>query len=222
MKPAGGRAEIFDEVERRLYSPVISDILDELGFPDHTLNREIRPLGDGMVLSGRAFPILMGEGREATEDPYRQMIEAIDHLSLDQVPVVVTSGCRTTAVWGELFSTAAKMRGSRGVVVDGLTRDTRKVLPMGFPLFSVGTSPHDYKGRARVMSYGKRVRSGNATVGPGEFVFADIDGVVVVPREAEKETLARAFEKAGKENVVRRELLRGKLLGEAWEKHHVL
>ncbi len=213
---------MFNRVDRLLYSPVISDILDELGFPNHTLNREIRPLADGMVLSGRAFPILMAEGKGPMEDPYRSMIEAIDNLSLNRVPVVIASGCRTTAVWGELFSTAAKMRGCRGAIVDGLTRDTKKVLSMGFPLFSAGTSPHDYKGRAKVLSYGKRVRSGNATVIPGDLVFADIDGAVVIPREAEKETIARAFEKAGKENVVRKELLKGKLLSQAWKEHHVL
>lgn len=214
--------ELFDKMTSRLYSPVISDILDELGFRNHTMNIDIRPLRSDMVLSGRAAPVLMAEGRETSDNPYQRVIGVIDHLSPGQVPVIATSDCRTTAVWGELFSTAAKVRGCRGVVVDGLARDSKKVLSMGFPLFSVGTSPHDSTGRAKILNYGMPIRSGNVTVRPGDVVFADMDGVVVVPKEVEKETIDRAFEKAGKENVVRKELLQGKSLGEAWKKHHVL
>lgn len=222
LKRSRGEAVMFDEMARRLYSPVVSDILDELGYPNHTMNREIRPLRAEMVLSGRAFPIRMAEGKGPVDDPYREMIEAIDRLSPNQVPVLVTSDCRTTAVWGELFTTAAKMRGCRGVIVDGLTRDTKKVLSVGLPVFSVGTSPHDYRGRAKVLSYGEPVYSGSVTIGPGDFVFADVDGAVAVPPEAEEETFRRALEKAGKENTVKRELQQGKLLSEAWKKHHVL
>lgn len=213
---------MFDKLTRKLYSPVISDILDELGFPDHTMNQELRPLKTNMVLSGRAMPILMSEGGEVTDEPYQHMIEATDRLAPNQVPVIATSDCRAAAVWGELFSTAAKMRGCRGAVVDGLTRDSRKVMPMNFPLFSLGTSPHDYKGRAKVLSLGAPIHSGNTTVRMGDIMFADIDGVVVIPQEVERETIAKALEKAGKENVIKKELLEGGLLGEAWKKHHVL
>jgi regulator of RNase E activity RraA len=213
---------MFDRMENTLYSAVISDVLDALGIRNHTLNHRIHPIRSDMVLAGRAMPIVISECFEILDDPYAMTVEAIDSLKPNDVPVLVTNNNTTTAMWGELFSTASKARGARGTIIDGFARDTRQILKMGYTLFCTGTMPTDSKGRAQFIRYGGPVRCGDATIASGDIVFADLDGIVAIPRGVEKDVLEGAYEKAGKENVVRRELLDGKLLGEAWKKHKIL
>lgn len=213
---------VFDRMEKELYSAVISDILDEMGIRNHTLNRHIRPIRDDMVLAGRAMPIVASEVFEIPDEPYAMTIEVLDGLKQDQVPLIVANNDLDTAMWGELFSTASRARGARGTIIEGLSRDTRKILQMNYPLFCTGTMPTDSKGRAEFIRYGRQVRSGDTVVKPGDILFADLDGIVVISNEVEEEVLKRAYEKASKENVVRNELLNGKFLGEAWRKHRVL
>jgi 4-hydroxy-4-methyl-2-oxoglutarate aldolase len=214
--------EMFDRMTEKLYSSVLSDILDGLGIRQHTLSRQIRPLYEGIVLTGRAMPILMADVFEIYQEPYKLMIEAMDSLKEGQIPVVCANGSTRAALWGELFSTATRARGARGVIIDGLCRDVRVIREMRFPAFAIGVSPLDSMGRSVAIGYNCPVESGDAVIHPGDILFADQDGIVVVPRAVEKEVIAKAFEKVEKENLVREELQRGMLLGEAWRKYKVL
>jgi regulator of RNase E activity RraA len=89
-------------------------------------------------------------------------------------------------------------------------------------VYCAGIKPVDSQGRGRVMAYDVPVRCGEALVHPGELIFADFDGIVVVPRKAEKDALVLAQEKVGKESLSRKELLEGKSLREVYEKYGVL
>lgn len=222
MREPPSEKAMFDKMERELYTAVISDILDEMGIRNHTLNNLIRPIRAEMVLAGRSKPMVASRVFEIPEEPYRTTIEALDSLKRDEVPLIVADSDSATALWGELFSTASRARGARGTVIDGFARDTRKVLEMDYPLFCTGMSPTDSKGRAEIVSYGRQVRSGDTTVESGDIILGDLDGVVAIPREVEAETLKRAYTKASKENLVREDLLKGKLLGNSWRKHGVL
>jgi 4-hydroxy-4-methyl-2-oxoglutarate aldolase len=175
-----------------------------------------------MVLAGRAMPIVASEVFEIPDEPYAMTIEVLDGLKQDQIPLIVANNDLNTAMWGELFSTASRARGARGTIIEGLSRDTRKILQMNYPLFCTGRMPTDSKGRAEFIRFGRQVRSGDTIVKPGDILFADLDGIVVISNAVEEEVLKRAYEKASKENVVRNELLNGKLLSEAWRKHRVL
>ncbi|BDB99728.1 RraA family protein [Saccharolobus caldissimus] len=211
----------FRELEKILYSAVISDILDDLGYRNHVMNQCIKPLKNDMVILGRAFPILVKEVKEYdVNEPYKVMLEAISNIKNNDV-VVIVSESKNTAVWGELFSNAAKVRGSRGVIIDGYNRDTQKILKLEFPVFSCGTLPLDSKGRAEAVCYNCNVKSGQAEIKAGDLIFADIDGVVVIPKEIEDEVIRRALEKVSKENVVRDEILKGKSPIEIWRKYRV-
>lgn len=214
--------ELFDKMTEKLYSSVISDILDGLGLRQHTLSHHIYPLHDRMVLTGRAMPILMAEIFEIQPEPYKLLIEAIDSLKQGQIALVAANGSTRAALWGELFSTATRARGARGVIIDGFCRDTKVIQEMRFPVFARGTSPLDSLGRSVAIGYNCPVESGDATIRPGDIVFADQDGIVVVPKEVEKEVITSAFEKVEKENLVREELQKGMLLQEAWKKYKVL
>ncbi len=208
-------------MERELYSAVLSDALDRAGVRDHTANPRIRPLKPGMVVAGRAATILVGPVQKVPEKPYEMIIRALDNLKPDQVAFLAAEKVGA-AIWGELLSTASRARGARGAVIDGVTRDVKQIVKMNYPVFSTGMNPTDSSGRADIVETGTAVNSGDTEIRPGDIVFADLDGVVVVPREVEKEVLKLSFEKVRKENAVRSELMKGRLLRQVWEKHGVL
>jgi regulator of RNase E activity RraA len=212
---------LFARMERELYSAVLSDALDRVGVRNHTANPRIRPLKSGMVAAGRAATILCATVHEVPEKPYEMIIGALDKLKPNEVAFLAAEDV-SAAIWGELLSTASRARGARGAVIDGVTRDVKQIVKMNYPVFSTGITPTDSSGRADVVETGTTVKSGDAEIRPGDIVFADIDGVVVVPRGVEKDVLKLSFDKVRKENTVRSELIKGRLLRQVWEKHGVL
>jgi regulator of RNase E activity RraA len=163
-----------------------------------------------------------GYGLHRRKDPYGLEIEAMDSLGPGDVAVHSTDAAGTNAPWGELMSTVAKRNGAVGCVCDSNIRDCRKIMEMQFPVFHAGIRPLDSMGRGRVMAYDVPVRCGEVLVRPGELVFADFDGVVVVPRGLEDESLRLAYEKVTKENLSRRDLLRGDSLRSVFDRYGVL
>jgi regulator of RNase E activity RraA len=136
--------------------------------------------------------------------------------------VSAVGGLTDVAVWGELFSNAALARGARGMVTDGCHRDTSMILELGFTVFSRGSRPVDSSGRCTVVSIGRPVQLAGVTVRPGDIVFAEIDGIVIIPAEVAEETTDRALAKVAKEDGARGDLRAGGLLSEVWEKYRVL
>lgn len=149
-------------------------------------------------------------------------IEAIDSILPDEVVVVSTQQSKRNAPWGELLSTAAKARGARGAVIDGLVRDVRKIEELRFPVLASGIKPVDSMGRGIVTGYNVPVECGEVLVNPGDFVFADFDGVVVIPRANVDEVLQLALNKATRENSSRAELMKGAYLRDVFQKYGVL
>jgi regulator of RNase E activity RraA len=125
-------------------------------------------------------------------------------------------------LWGELLSTAARAHGAVGAVIDGLTRDAAKILAMDFPVFAAGFSPLDSKGRLDAVSHGQPIQIGNCTIRPGDWVFGDIDGVVVVPAELAERVFPLALEKVRGENRVRTELAKGRSVREVFAEYGIL
>jgi regulator of RNase E activity RraA len=156
------------------------------------------------------------------EHPYTNLISAIDALMPGDVVVTGVGGMTNIAVWGELFSNAAGARGARGFLTDGCHRDTRMVLDLGFPVYSRGPRPVDISGRGTVISVGRPIEVGGVRVRSGDVVFAEVDGIVIVPQEVAEETVSRAFEKVAKEDGAREDLRAGYLLSEVWSKFRVL
>jgi 4-hydroxy-4-methyl-2-oxoglutarate aldolase len=212
----------FSSAEEKLYSAVLADILDDLGFRHRALEPNVRPIGSSFKLAGRAFTILATDIYEIPENPYATELEAVDHLAEDDIVVATTNGSRSSALWGELLSTAARSKGARGAVIDGLTRDSTKIMEMGFPVFTRGYSPLDSKGRMEVISYGVPIRCGGVLVRPGDIVFGDHDGVVVIPEHVSDEVLLRAVDKVSGEDEMRRALEQGMGIMEAYNKYGIL
>lgn len=217
-------AKLFAWVRETLYVPVVCDALDGLGYRNQAMHQRLRPLDpSNCVLVGRARTFRWMEADFVVkEDPYGLEIEAMDSLKPGDVVVHSTDYAGTNAPWGELMSTVARQRGAVGCICDSQIRDCLKIIALGFPVFHVGIRPLDSMGRARVMAYDVPVKCGEVLVRPGELVFTDYDGSVVVPREVEQEALSQAAEKVGKESASRAELREGKTLREVYDKHGVL
>ena len=218
--------EIFDFIKANLYVPVVCDMLDSLGYRNQAMHQRLRPLlpdirACGFV--GRARTVRWMEvDYIVEEDPYGLEIDIVDSLKPGDVIVHSTDYAGTNAPWGELMSTISKRNGCVGCVCDSQVRDCVRIIDMDFPVYYTGIRPLDSKGRARVMAIDVPIRCGEVLVQPGEIVFADYDGIVVIPREVEQQVFVLAQDKAGKESLTRNELLAGKSLREVYEKYRVL
>jgi regulator of RNase E activity RraA len=204
----------------RLYTPVVADVLDRIGFRNQSFASRIRPLWPEAKAAGFALTVQTVPARDmAPAHPYAGELAAVDSLHSGDILVVSESAC---SFWGELLSTAARYRDCRGVVLDGPTRDSQAILTMGFPVFHVGFHPADSLGRLDVVGHNVPIECGGVLINPGDLILADHDGVVCVPQEAAEETLRLAEEKVSGENLVRKALAEGMTTTEAFAKFGIL
>lgn len=217
--------DLFNFIKQHLYVAAVCDILDELGYRNQAMHQRLRPLlpdikNCGFI--GRARTFRWMETDHVAEDPYGLEIEAMDSLKAGDIVVHSSDHGGTNAPWGELMSTIAKRNGVAGCVCDSQVRDCIKIIEMDFPVYYAGIRPLDSKGRAIVIAYDVPVRCGEVLVYPGEIIFADFDGVVVVPKAAEHNVFEKAMEKVNNENLSRRKLIEGKSLREVYDKYKSL
>lgn len=221
-----GDAELFAFIKSQLYVAAVSDILDSLGIRNQVMHHRLRPLLPDMYncgFAGRARTVRWMEIDHIVErDPYGLEIEVMDSLKPGDVVVHSTDHAGTNAPFGELMSTVAKMNGAVGCICDSQVRDCVKIIELGFPIYYTGIRALDSMGRGRVVTYDEPVRCGDVLVHSGELVFADFDGIVVIPGEVETEVVELAKERVGKESLTRGELLQGATLREVFNKYRVL
>jgi 4-hydroxy-4-methyl-2-oxoglutarate aldolase len=214
--------ELFAHIEANLYTAVVSDSLDEMGYRDQAMRKDFRPLDPAFRCAGWARTIQCMDVFEIPDDPYGLEIEAIDSLLPGEIAVVSTGDSERNAPWGELLSTASQARGARGAIIGGLVRDVQKIQELKFPVFATGIKPVDSMGRGVVTDYNVPIECGEVSVWPGDLVFADFDGVVVVPAAVVTEVIARATDKVTRENHSRDELKNGSYLADVYKKYGVL
>ena len=208
-----------------LSAAILSDIVDSLGLMRRAMRPFVRPLDDAQVMVGRARTGLYMPAyalREG-ENPYEVEIALVDDLQPQEVVVLACNGpSERIAPWGELLTTAAQVRGAAGCVTDGLVRDVRQIRAMGFPVFHGGIGPLDTKGRARMVDRDVRVECGGVSIDPGDLVFGDVDGVVVIPRSHEHAVMDLALEKVRGEDNTRDALLQGESLANVFKRLGIL
>ena len=216
--------ELFLLMRQRLFTAVVGDILDQLGFLHQFLPPSIHPLHDDMVVVGRAMPVLEADlpAGQAASKPFGVMLEALDDLKHDEVYIATAGAEAHYAMWGELMSTRARHLGAAGAVLNGPSRDTRGILAMNFPVFSTGRYAQDQRARGEVVDFRVPLKIERVRIEPGDIIFGDLDGVLVIPRAAEREALTLALEKVAKENIVRNEMLDGSSAAAAFAKHKVM
>jgi regulator of RNase E activity RraA len=221
-------SQLFELVRKELFSAVLGDVMDARGLRHQFLPAPIRALEPATVLVGRAKTVLEADcastrvGSEGKEQPFGVMFEALDSLREGEI-YMCTGGSPKYALWGELMSTRARILKAEGAIVDGYHRDTRGILGLGFPLFSWGSWAQDQGVRGRVIDYDCPIEYGNGTVvEPGDLVFGDIDGVVVIPRAVEVEVIDAALEKVRGENKVREAIIGGMSTREAFDRFRIM
>jgi len=220
--------ELFDLLRTKLFTAVVGDILDSLGFTHQFLPQAIHPLRDDMVVAGRAMPVLeadyveqAGGAAGAAAKPFGLMLEALDDLKPNEV-YVASGGSMGYAMWGELMSTRAIHLRAAGAVVNGCSRDTPGILALNFPTFSRGRYAQDQRARGKVVDFRLAVDIEGIRVRPGDIVFGDIDGVLIIPREVEAEVCERALEKASTESRLKVEIAGGMGAAEAFARFGVM
>ena len=217
--------DVNPEQLKPLSAAILSDIVDSLGLMRRAMRPFVRPLDDAQAMVGRARTGLYMPAyalREG-ENPYEIEIALVDDLQPQEVVVLACNGpSERIAPWGELLTTAAQVRGAAGCVTDGLVRDVRQIRAMHFPVFHGGIGPLDTKGRARMVDRDVRVECGGVSIDPGDLVFGDVDGVVVIPRSHEHAVMDLALEKVRGEDNTRDALLQGESLANVFKRLGIL
>jgi regulator of RNase E activity RraA len=222
--------ELFEVAQKELFTCVVGDTLDKQNLLHQYLPPQIQPLSRDMVLIGRAMPVLSGDvfqekiegsANELSAKPFGLMLEAVDDLNQNEIYVNTGSSPRN-ALWGELMSIRARKRGARGAVLSGYVRDTKAILAMEYPTFGFGSYGQDSAPRYKVHDFRIPIEIGGVLIRPGDILFGDIDGVVVIPSEVETETFSLALEKMRGERSVRRELEEGSSAVAVFKKHGIM
>jgi 4-hydroxy-4-methyl-2-oxoglutarate aldolase len=212
------------EIRETLFTAVLSDCLDQAGVMKQALPSRIRPLDESLVMVGRARTAAFMEVYSVPEgsNPYELEIALIDSLKADEIPVFACSNPERVAPWGELLSTASRVRGATGALMDGCVRDIKAIKAMGYPVFHGGIAPLDSKGRGKIMALDVPIECAGVPVAPGDLIFGDADGVVVIPQAVEAEVLRLAFEKVTGERNTLRDLQRGDSLADVFARYGIL
>jgi regulator of RNase E activity RraA len=221
--------ELFDLARQELFTAVVGDVMDQMRLQRQFLLPQIRPLREEMVLIGRAMPVLeadiIGEASGNTNPllakSFGMMLEALDDLKTNEI-YVCSGASPQYALWGELMSVRAMKLGAAGVVVNGYARDTRAILQLGFPLFSYGPYAQDQAPRGKVLDFRVPIKIGDALIRNSDILFGDVDGVCVIPQEAEAEVFSRALEKARGEKTVRQAIENGMSAVDAFSQFNIM
>ncbi len=213
--------ELFTLYKKELYTPVVGDILDGMGLYHQFLPQEISPAKESHKLVGWAMPVLMIDVYGPPKKPFGYLTEALDQLEEGEI-YLASGGDMRCAYWGELLTATAQVRGAAGAVINGYYRDSPQVLEQNFPVFSRGRYAQDSSVRTQVADYRCPVEIGGVWVKPGDLLFGDMDGVLVIPGDKVDEVTEKALEKARGEKTVRKAIEGGMSATEAFAVYGIL
>ena len=201
-------SELADRLGR-CYASAVHDVLREMGHGNCVLPPEIGALEPGSRLAGETYTI------SGHVDQTLSRHETLLRWSrvLSRVPAGKVLVCQPNthplALMGELSARALMVKQTRGYVVDGHTRDSDFLLELGFPVFCRLCTPADIVERWTYDALGEPVTIGTVTVRSGDYLVADRDGVVIVPREAAEEAVERTEQVMSTESEMREAILGG-------------
>lgn len=221
MTPTSSDTELFEVIRRELYTPVVGDVLDQFGDVHRFLPQPIQPMREEMKVVGRAMPALFIDVHGPQKKPFGLLTESLDDLGPGEV-YLASGGEMRCAYWGELLTAASRTRGAAGAVINGFHRDTPQVLAQNWPVFSRGRFAQDSSVRTQVVDFRCTIEVGGVRVEPGDLVFGDMDGVLVIPRRLEQEVIGKALAKARGEKLVRKAIEGGMSASEAFKTFGIL
>ncbi|MCU4176613.1 RraA family protein [Carboxylicivirga sp. N1Y90] len=222
--------ELFKIAKKELFVALVGDVLDKLGYQHQFLSPQLKPVNTDFVVIGRAMPVLEADVFEEVADktnnplmkkPFGIMFEALDSLKENEVYICSGSSPRY-ALWGGLMSTRALKLKAAGAVVNGYSRDTNEILSLEFPTFSMGGYAQDQGPRGKVIDYRVPIEIDGVRVNPGDIVYGDRDGVLIVPQEVADEAFTGAIEKSRGEQLVKEALEAGMSTVDAFDKFGIM
>lgn len=199
-------------IKTNLYSGILCDVMDEMGYRKQGIGERIMPLTDDTIIFGPAFTSIATTVYSMPESPLTAQCKVVDQLGEGEIYVLVTRGEYNCAVFGELFATAVMQRKGAGVLLDGYARDLKAIKEMRFPLLFAGRNPKTSKGRAEINECQIPVIMDGVTINPGDYIFGDIDGVAVIPKEIADAVFEKAIIAIKNEDKVRQGLINGNSL----------
>ena len=211
----------FALLRDRLFTAVVGDILDREGRWHQFLPQPIKPLNPTYRVVGRAMPVVIEDVSGPQSRPFGRLTDALDALQPGEV-YLATGGSMNCAAWGEIMTATARTRGGTGAVIDGFHRDTPRVLDQRWPVFSRGSFSQDAGVRSIVVDFRCAVEIGGVAIEPGDLVFGDIDGVVIIPRAMEQRVIDLAIEKVSGEKRVRSEIEAGSTSTAVFNRYGIL
>ena len=220
---------LFEVIRGDLFTAVVGDVLDKLGHQHQFLPQGIMPLDKKMRVIGRAMPVLEADVFAATSatigplaaKPFGLLFEALDDLRENEI-YIATGSSPSYALWGGLMSTRAIHLKAAGAVLDGYVRDANEIEALGFTVFCRGTYAQDQAPRGKVIDYRCRIAIDGITIAPGDLLFGDREGVLVIPRAVEEEAITLALTKVRTENQVAIAIRNGMSSKEAFETFGVM
>lgn len=213
--------ELFALLRDRLFTAVVGDILDREGRWHQFLPQPIKPLDAAYRIAGRAMPVRIEDVSGPQERPFGRLTDALDAIQPGEV-YLATGGSMNCAAWGEIMTATARTRGGAGAVIDGFHRDTPRVLEQRWPVFSRGSFSQDAGVRSSVVDFRCAVEIGGVAIEPGDLVFGDVDGVVIIPRAIEQRVVELAMEKVTGEKLVRGEIEAGSTSTAVFNRYGIL
>lgn len=214
-------ADLFRIMKEKLFTAVVGDVLDVLGHRNQFLPQPIKPLVPGTKIAGRAMTVLEadyleGEGRgPLAVQTFGLMFAALDDLKTDEI-YIATGSCLDYALWGGLMSTRATHLRAAGAILNGFIRDTDEIRKLGFPAFSRGAYAQDQGVRGKVIDYRVPISIEGVRIENGDLIFADDEGVLVIPKPVEQQAISDALEKVSTENEVAQAIRAGMSTQEAF------
>jgi len=199
---------------KRLYAGAVYDVLEELGFPNQAVSHTLVALQPGMKLAGPAFTVKGTVTAERDEAGRHQRMRMVCSMTHPCIEVRDQGTPYNVAIYGELSATTARAHGAVGALIDGGTRDCGHLIAMGFPVFARYRSPVEAFGRYTLLKTQVPIRiAGELTetveVNPGDFIFGEEDGCLVIPRELTLQVLEHCEKIKGLENQARSDFARG-------------
>ncbi len=212
----------YNDKLNRCFSAVFQDVMDAMNVRVQCMDPSIKALDPKMRCWGEALTIYCETVTEVPEHPFQMEMELLDSANEGHLIIAQCNASQLTAFWGGLLTNAAVGRKMNGVIIDGGARDYNEIMELGFPTFCRGLSPYDSLGRMDAKECDVPVECGGIRVVPGDLVFGDVDGVVVIPQEMVDEVIAKAWEKVKGESTVRKELRDGAGVVDTFKKYGIL
>ena len=202
----------MNDVSNRLskcYASAIHDVLREMGYSNCVLPPEIRALNRNQKLVGEIYTVSGNIDQKVSR--YQSLLLWAQVLS--KVPdgrvLVCQPNTHTIALMGELSARALMVKGIKGYLVDGHCRDAQEIIDSKFSVFCRLTTPADIVERWKYDSLGKPIRIGTVIISSGDFIIADMDGAVIIPKETLEEVLIKTEKVMATESEMRLAILDG-------------